>query len=315
MKRCTGTLLFILLIFNIAYSQHVKFLMPLKGEPGKDFFICYYPDHDSSLHMKDVFCGAKTYNGHMGTDMLLRSFKTMDSGVNVHAVADGRIFEMHDGDFDRSKKWKGGGFGNHIGVIHSDTISVYYGHLMKNSLLVKKGDSVKAGQILGKVGSSGYSSYPHLHFEVRDKQNRPIDPFFGACHSTITDLWKDQPTYDTSVYAIDNGFVPYIPSLDTLLDRYLVGDTFYINKDTAVCFWVLMHGLQKGKNIRVEWCRPRGQLYFSFSYAWNNNWWYDYTWPAIKMPEEKGRWTAKLFVNDVLVASRHFYVAKRKRSD
>ena len=295
-----------------ANAQEVKFGLPLKGVPGKDYFIDYYVDHDPSEGIIDPFCGTKTYNGHTGTDMLLRSFQTMDSGIYVYAAADGRVFEVHDGEYDRSKHWRGGGLGNHIGIIHRDTNCTYYGHLMKNSLLVKMGDSVKAGQPIGKVGSSGKSCYPHVHFEVRNKDNKIIDPFYGECNSKTTSLWISQPLYDTAVYSIENGFVPYVPNLDTLLERYLVTDTFYVNKDTTVCFWILMHGLRSGDNTHIEWFTPSGLQWFTFDYKWKLNWWYDYTWFTIKMPETKGKWKAKYYVNRKLIASHNFYVRKHK---
>ena len=56
---------------------------------------------------------------------------------------------------------------------HGDGIETLYAHL--DAILVKEGDEVTAGQTIGRVGSSGWVTGPHLHFEVlRDGQ--PIDP-------------------------------------------------------------------------------------------------------------------------------------------
>ncbi len=65
------------------------------------------------------------------------------------------------------------GYGKTITILHKNGFSTKYGHL--RSYLVKKGQYVKAGQIIGSMGSTGYSTGPHLHFEVR-KHNRPMNP-------------------------------------------------------------------------------------------------------------------------------------------
>lgn len=296
----------------IGFAQELKFDMPLKGMPGRDFFIDYYVDHDPSDGLRDPFCGTKTYNGHKGTDMLLRSFKTMDSGVYVYAAADGIVIDVRDGIYDRMKHWESGRVANHIAIKHRNGYTTFYEHLMKNSLLVKIGDSVKAGQPMAKVGSSGFSCYPHLHFEVRDRSNRIVDPFSGSCQAGTSGLWVSQPPYDTGVYSIENGFVPYLPGFDTLLERYLVNDTFYLDKDTTVCFWLLMHGLRSGDNTHVEWYTPSGREWFTYNFKWKSNWWYDYTWFRIKMPTIQGRWTVMYHVNDVFITSRYFYILRRK---
>ena len=122
------SLLICLRLTQLCAGQEVKFSMPLSGIAGKDFFIDYYVDHDSAGSIQDAFCGTKTYDGHKGTDFLLRGYKSMDSGVYVYAAADGRVFEVKDGAYDRNKHWKSGGFGNHVAIIHQDKICTYYGH-------------------------------------------------------------------------------------------------------------------------------------------------------------------------------------------
>ncbi len=58
-------------------------------------------------------------------------------------------------------------YGNCIAIQHADNSVSVYGHLKQNSIKVKKGDTVKASQEIGKIGVSGSSFFPHLHFERR----------------------------------------------------------------------------------------------------------------------------------------------------
>jgi murein DD-endopeptidase MepM/ murein hydrolase activator NlpD len=64
----------------------------------------------------------------------------------------------------------GGGFGNHVIVSHNGSLTTVYGHL--TSLSVSAGQTVTRGQTLGTAGSTGRSTGPHLHFEVRVSGNR-----------------------------------------------------------------------------------------------------------------------------------------------
>src|SRR5262249_55573770 len=104
---------------------------------------------------RDPFTGAAQF--HKGVDVAL-AYNT-----EVHAAADGRV--VFSG--------VNGGYGNLVIVEHGDGRQTRYAHLSARS--VQAGDSVQTGQVIGKVGSSGHATGPHLHFEVVDN-GRAVNP-------------------------------------------------------------------------------------------------------------------------------------------
>ncbi|WP_245652249.1 peptidoglycan DD-metalloendopeptidase family protein [Rufibacter tibetensis] len=102
--------------------------------------------------------GFRGYRWHYGTDL------DLDTGDSVKTAFDGVI---------RISKWDGGGYGNYLVVRHVNGLETLYGHLSKP--IAKVGQYVKAGELIGWGGSTGRSSGPHLHYEVRYEGN-PIDP-------------------------------------------------------------------------------------------------------------------------------------------
>ncbi len=102
--------------------------------------------------------GPRSGRWHYGTDI------DLDTGDSIYAAFDGVV---------RINKWDGGGYGNYIVVRHYNGLETLYGHMSRT--ISKSGDFVKAGEVIGLGGSTGRSSGPHLHYEVRFQGN-PMDP-------------------------------------------------------------------------------------------------------------------------------------------
>lgn len=294
-------------------SAQIKLQVPISGSYGQDFIIVNYVDWALDSSFNDNHCGTKTYDGHQGTDFALRNFASMDSGVVVKAAANGRVIFVRDGLFDREKTSViSKQLGNYIGITHQGKLQTYYGHLRKNSILVKKGDSVVAGQPIALVGSSGNSESPHLHFELLYDSTYFIDPFSGPCGNAGT-YWSSPLAYDTS-YRIwgDDGFSNFICSLDTLKEGLKTRDTFYA-KDPAISYWNEQRGIRKGDSLRIDWLDPLGGLWFRYSYATTRDWWLYYYSSYINPPIAglEGKWKVNFFRNNTLVASQAFYFFQR----
>jgi murein DD-endopeptidase MepM/ murein hydrolase activator NlpD len=164
---------------------------PLQGTPGTTWVTHNYTDLDSSSSQKDwkgaTGDAAITYDGHKGYDILVGSFREMDSNkVLARAAAPGKVIAVEWGQGDRNTKCLATPW-NYVAVQHANGFVTFYGHLKMNSVVVRVGDVVKAGDPLGTVGSSGCSTHPHLHFEVRDCDNNWLDP------AKVGGMWSVSP--------------------------------------------------------------------------------------------------------------------------
>ena len=103
---------------------------------------------------------------HTGLDIAAKS------GTTISAFADGTVIESG----------KNKTYGNYLLIEHKNGIRSFYGH--NSRLSVKKGQKVKLGQKVAEVGSTGMSTGPHLHFEVR-KGTMRLDPSLYISPETV----------------------------------------------------------------------------------------------------------------------------------
>ena len=97
--------------------------------------------------------------------------RKLHTGLDIAASSGTSIRCAGDGTVVHASRW--GGYGNCIIVDHGGGLATLYGHCSR--LAVTKGQRVTQGQVIGYVGSTGMSTGPHLHFEVR-KDGRPVNP-------------------------------------------------------------------------------------------------------------------------------------------
>jgi len=108
--------------------------------------------------MRPVIGGVRTQGLHGKNAVDLASYY----GAPIYAAADGTVLISKWGAWN-------GGYGNYVVIQHPNGAQTLYAHLSQN--LVKKGEYVRKGQVIGKMGSTGRSTGVHLHFEIRGAKN------------------------------------------------------------------------------------------------------------------------------------------------
>jgi murein DD-endopeptidase MepM/ murein hydrolase activator NlpD len=136
-----------------------------------------------------VLQGYNSRFSHRGREEYAVDFD-MPEGTPVHAARAGvvaRVVETNDRGC-----WEDGcgRYANYIVVLHSDGTTGEYYHLRQNGALVREGDSVARGQLIGRSGNTGHTSMPHLHFAVYratiDGQTQSIPVRFQSADGIVT---------------------------------------------------------------------------------------------------------------------------------
>lgn len=113
-------------------------------------------------------------------------------------------------------------YGRFVEVTHAEGLSTLYAHMGAIAQGITPGLALKAGARVGQIGSSGTSTGPHLHFELRDRRDRPLNPdlFLGHAFATADELpLKKALRFPSGVRLAYVSFIP--KSKQALMDARL----------------------------------------------------------------------------------------------
>jgi len=267
------------LFANIAASQEpFKMDMPIRCTQSSDCWIVNYVDMDPSISISDYSCGVATYNGHKGTDFAIMDADVMRQGVEVFASAGGIVKGTRNSMRDIDFKMGGGAAsvagkecGNGVLIDHGGGWTTQYCHMLRESVTVKTGDTVKTGQTLGLIGLSGKTEFPHLHFQVK-YNNQVVDPFAGLqrnkkCGVGEAPLWKTSDLLSmlyepTALYSA--GFSSTTPNERIAREGLYSGDVLF-QKSPVIALWVDMFWVNPGDKLLFQITGPEGETLMAHS--------------------------------------------------
>jgi len=166
-------LLFLFIAFSFTATAQLtdREIRDLKGGHVK-------PDFSPLYHLPfskgSKFLLIQAYNSKMSHKNELSLDFKMKKGSKVCAARDGVVTAIKKDSDVGGLKDEYLSQGNHIIITHSDGSVAMYWHLQKDGVLVNVGDTVKQGQHIGYSGNTGYTAFPHLHFQVQDKNGNDI---------------------------------------------------------------------------------------------------------------------------------------------
>lgn len=308
-------------------AQFTEYRWPLERLLKDGLTLVNYTDLDPTAGRLDYEGGTHNYDGHTGIDYLLDSFRLMDRGCRITAAAPGTVVYLDNSSpYDRhcdSSDWPDAG--NWVWIRFADGSYHEYLHMRSNSMVVQLGEAVLPGQLLGLVGSSGYSTGPHLHFETGDDTGpggtyKFREPYHGTAN-LLPSLWVDQGDYvgDDPLRFIDLG---------VFSESQVGGSIFNINYCDVIGSVQQPRVFGLHERILPMWfafqsrcCdvatitvrKPDGSVFGSFDYTvpekiqWGWIWAYFY-WDGGVDPPDFGTWRVQVEVSGQLQKERTFAV-------
>lgn len=313
-KRCDDNVLAIgLNPLTSRDASAVSLQWPLRTASGVNdcsyYFISAYVDQDTvSGSFKDYNCSNVSYDGHKGTDIVPWPYPMtrMDKDeLEVIAAEAGTIIDKLDGQFDRQCS-NSNSLANYVVIQHADGTRALYYHLKKNSVTTKSvGQTVSVGELLGTVGSSGNSSGPHLHFELRTGSgvNTYKDPYSGSCNLLNSNSWwasQKNHVEPAVVKATVNKAPPVVPGCPT---TETPNDTNCFQPGVLAYFLIFMRNETAGSSINMKILRSNGTTVSSWSHNVTSNVLATWRWFSRTLPGAPGIYTFEVTYNNTVCTS------------
>jgi len=241
---------------------------PIDCDLTKTCYIQQYMDRDPTTDFGDYQCAKQSNNGHNGTDFALPLISDIQSNIAVLAAADGVVEGARDGmadveyTFATADRVKARECGNGVQINHGQGWVTQYCHLKQGSVMVKPGQSVSAGDVIGHVGMSGRAAFPHVHLSVRkDGEARdPFDPDGTVSCETPGDssMWADPPPYRPGGL-ISIGFTDELPMYDAVKFGTAAKSTLSTDAPALVIYG-FGFGIRAGDVMRLSIDGPNDQV-------------------------------------------------------
>ncbi|AHM04301.1 Peptidase, M23/M37 family [Roseibacterium elongatum DSM 19469] len=239
-------------------------LFPVDCTLGDTCFLQQFMDRDPGPGWRDFTCGPASYDGHTGTDIRVADLATMRQGWAVRAAAPGTVRAIRDGvpDGGTAAAPQGQGCGNGVVIDHAEGWQTQYCHLAQGSVTVTPGQAVAAGAVLGEIGYSGITEFPHLEFLVRHN-GVLVDPFdpsdLSRCGMGVDPLWAE-PIASTASGVLSVGFSDAVPEFSDIRAG-TANATSLDRTGPALVLWGFVFGGQAGDILRLEIRDPEGAAY------------------------------------------------------
>jgi Peptidase family M23 len=271
-----------------------------------DIAIAQYVDLDpTSPGILSWDCGQITYDGHTGSDNLIKGFSEMAIGIPVVAALDGMVEATDDGHFDMNTGCDNNPPANYVILDNGGGKETYYWHLKNGSVAVSAGQVVHAGQQIGLIGSSGCSDAPHLHFETHINGN-VYEPYAGPCRAGPSG-WQIQPAPPTQARLFEFGVTATnLANVQQFPYRYPTDPQIAMSTQN-VYYWAMFHYMPPNSTWRFTFVRPDSTIEyqsqdvpFNYSTVLAFSIFY-FTWNIPGMQSIPGTWHVLLDINDIQV--------------
>lgn len=242
---------------------------PLDCDLTQTCYIQQGVDHDPGPGARDFLCGGLTYDGHKGTDFALPALTMVDVGVDVLASAPGTVRGIRNGMADilqgtpGAPDVSGRECGNGVVVSHGDGWETQYCHMKQGSVIVVTGQTVAMGQVLGQVGLSGATQFPHVHLSVR-KDGAVVDPFapdaLNTCGTAADKTLWHEPVAFVPGGLVSAGFSDAVPEYQAVKAGTAARDAMAATAP-ALVVWGFAFGGRVGDTLILSIRGPAGEVF------------------------------------------------------
>ncbi len=257
MAKTSQIIAFILSSLFCAPVMAIELSFPVACSLMNNCWITNHVDLDRKADFaEDYMCGSKTTDGSNSTHISLGSLSAAKDNIPVIATADGQVTIAQNNT---------GFCGTRVLIDHGGGWESNYCHLSAKNLFVKEGQRIKKNQIIGTIGTTGKTDWPHLSYALL-RNGMVFDPFSGrtnleGCRPNSAPLWSEKmnPLYEPAQVTSIGFDVGYING-DAIKNGAIKSATAIDSNTPQLSLWALMMNVQKDDIIEIQIIEPSGRF-------------------------------------------------------